>query len=329
MKNKRKLLALMCVILLLLTSACTAMTGTKATDEKVWSDLQRIYRSASLVVTGKCVRSYLNENDATCYDLRVSSVIAGTAVPGGLIHCTNGTMKEGETYLLYLIKNDSAVYYSEDTSDYQLVTDNPFPVTGGNEVDFDGTKLSLFEIIANISAQSSVVSAPSAAYYYKDLASLTNASDQIFIGRITDIPALTDTRFRSDAQGSTVENTLPASIMDVEVYGFIKGTLRYGQNIQVVYSPALNEELTDAATLKSFTYNTSNVVLPEKDGIYLFFLVNTPDAKQGYYFCVNPIQGFAALTEEDRIHVTYLNGALSSYYSLDALVRDIRSIVES
>ena len=47
------------------------------------------------------------------------------------------------------------------------------------------------------------------------------------------------------------------------------------------------------------------------------------------YFAVNPIQGFAALDEKDRVHVTYLNRALFGYYSLDALVKDIRGIIDN
>lgn len=329
MKNSLKSVALLCAVLVLLMSACSSVTGMKATDERVWSDAQRLYRNASLVVMGTCVRTHLNEEGLSCYDLEVDDVLAGSASQGDFIHCTDGAMKEGETYLLYLASDDSEVYYSENTSNYTLLTDEPLPVTADGEVLFSGMKLSLQDIRENISEQNSIVAAPSDTFYYNDLAALTNASSQIFIGRVADIPELTDMRFRADSASSTIENTLPASVMEVEVYGSLKGNLRYGDEIQVVFCPALCDEITDAATLKSLSYTATDAIEPEEDGVYLFFLVHSPDAKQSYYFGVNPIQGFAELDSSDRVHVTYLNKALSSYYSLDALVRDIRSIVES
>ena len=329
MKNNLKLVALLCAVLLLLMCACSSVTGTKATDERIWSDAQRLYRDASLVVMGSCVRTHLNEEGIACYDLEVNDVLAGSASKGDLIHCTDGVMKESETYLLYLASDDADVYYSENTANYTLLTDEPLPVTADGEVLFSGAKLSLREIRANISEQSSIVAAPSDLFYYKDLAALVNASSQIFIGRVADIPALTGTRFRADSASSTIENTLPASVIQVEAYGTLKGSLRYGEVIQVIYCPALCDEITDAATLKSLAYTAINATVPQEDGIYLFFLVHSPDAKQSYYFGVNPIQGLVELDSSDRVHVTYLNSALSGHYSLDALVRDIRSIVEN
>lgn len=329
MKNSLKFVALLSVVLLLLMCACSSVTGTKTTDERVWSEAQRIYRNSSLVVMGECERTHLNEDGIACYDLVVDDVLAGSASNGDLIHCTDGVMKEGDTYLLYLANDDSTVYFSENTSNYTLLTDEPLPVTQDDEVVFSGVKLPLREIRANISEQNSIVAAPSDTYYYNDLEALTNASSQIFIGRVMGIPQLSDTRFRSDSESSTIENTLPASAMEVEVYGSLKGTLRYGEKIQVVYCPSLSDEITDAATLKSLAYAAGDATVPKEGGTYLFFLVNSPDAKQSFYFGINPIQDIAELDSLDRVHVTYLNSALSNYYSLDALVRDIRTIVES
>ncbi len=328
MKNHVKLLALL-IAALLLACACSSFTGAKPADERVWSDAQRIYRSASLVVLGECVRIHLNEDGAACYDLTVREVLAGGAEAGDLIHCTDGGMKENQTYLLYLAGTDATVYYSEDSSSYRLLTEDPLPVSEDGEVAFPGARLSLDDIRANIREQNEIVSSPSEIYYYKDLEALVKACDEIFIGRIADVPALSDTRFRSDSAGATIENTLPANVLQVEVYGSLKGTLRYGESIPVVYCPALCDKMTDAATLKPLTYGANDATAPEKDGIYLFFLLASPDLKQSMYFAVNPIQGFAALDAEDRVHVTYLNRALSGYYSLDALVRDIRGVIDN
>ncbi|HWQ59473.1 MAG TPA: hypothetical protein VN540_10670 [Clostridia bacterium] len=328
MKNSVRMVALL-VAVLFFACACTSVVGTKAADERVWSDAQRIYRNSSLVVMGECVRTHLNEEGVTCYDLAVGEVLAGSAKAGDLIHCADGTMKEGQTYLLYLASDASTVYFSEDISNYKLLTDEPLPVTEDGEVLFSGTKLSLRDIRANIREQNEIVSAPADTFYYKDLAALTEACTDIFIGRVASLPELSDTRFRSDSGETTVENTLSASTMQVEVYGSLKGSLRYGARASVVFCPALCDEMIDAATLKSLTYTASDATVPAEGGVYLFFLVNSPDLKQNLYFAVNPIQAFAALDEEDRVHVTYLNRALAGYYSLDALARDMREIIDN
>lgn len=325
MKNNVKLLALL-VFVLLFACACATVAGSGMTDERVWAEAQRVYRISSLVVRGEAVRSHLNENGDTCYDLLVDEVLAGSAAVGDLIHVTQGSMKEGGSYLLYLTHDASDVYYSEDVSGYTLVTEEPLPVTQEDEVEFAGAKLRLLDIRASIRESNSVIAMPSRTYYYQTLAGLTDASSEIFIGRIASFSALKDTRFRSDAEGATVENTLPASVLDIEVYGALKGTLRYGERIELVYCPALNEEMIDATTLKPLSYRADNATVPEVDGVYLFFLVGSPDDKQTYYFGVNPIQGFATLDAKDRVQVTHLNRALSSYYSLDALVREIGEI---
>lgn len=328
MKTGLKLIALIAAVACF-ASACASITGAKVADERVLSDVQRIYRSSSLVVMGECVQSHLNEDGVNCYDLIVGEVLAGKAEKGDLIHCTDGAMKQGESYLLYLApKDEPPVYYSEDTVNYALLTDEPLRVMDEDEVVFSGVRLSLHDIRANIAEQNRIVAAPSETYYYKSLEALTDASAEIFIGRVADVPRLSETRFRSDSAGASVENTLPAATLKIEVYGSIKGALRYGETIELVHCPALCDEMIDAASLKSLSYTATDATTPTKDGVYLFFLVASPDGKQNYYFGVNPIQGLARVDSKDRVHVTYLNRALSGYYSLDALVKDIRTIID-
>ena len=48
------------------------------------------------------------------------------------------------------------------------------------------------------------------------------------------------------------------------------------------------------------------------------------DEKQDYYFGVNPLQLMAQLDDNDRVNVDGANRALSSFRSLDAVVRNIR-----
>ena len=104
--------------------ACTAPVGAQLSDERALSDVQRIYKNAALVVMGECMQSHINSDGDTCYDLFVEEVIAGSAEPGEVIHCTQGAMKDGETYLLYLAEGEDA-YHTEDMRRYELLSDEP------------------------------------------------------------------------------------------------------------------------------------------------------------------------------------------------------------
>ena len=108
--------------------ACATPVGAQLSDERALSDVQRIYKNAALVVMGECVQSHINSEGDTCYDLSVEEVVAGYAQAGDIIHCTQGAMKEGETYLLYLAEGEE-MYHTEDMRRYELLSDAPLPVS--------------------------------------------------------------------------------------------------------------------------------------------------------------------------------------------------------
>ncbi len=327
MKNRLKLMAVL-VAMLCFLSACTVFTSAPASDERLLSDAQRFYRGASAVVMGECVALHTNASGVPCCDLVVDQVLAGTAAgEDDIIHCTQGTMKEGETYLLYLGEGED-VHQSEDNDGYTLLTEAPLRVSQRGLVQFANGSLSMEAITAAILQADSVVTIPSVSYYHKTISGLAQASEQIFIGRVVSVPAFTDMRFRSHEDGASVENTLPASLIEVEAYGSVKGALRYGERIKVVYCPAMCGDVIDAATLKPVTYDESRAPVPEKDGVYLFFLTSGPDAKQSYYFGVNPLQAIAKLDRSDSISVTYVNRALSGYRSLSLVIEMIKEAIK-
>lgn len=311
----------------LVFSACTMLTGSSVSDEKAWSDVQRLYRNASLIVTGKCIQNHIDENGAQCSDLVVDSVLAGTAENGILIHCPGAAMKDGTSYLMYLASDESATYYTEDALGYTLLTDAPIAISDDGDAVFDGVRLSLSSIKADMKTQSTVITAPADSFYYKKLDALVEACDEIFIGRITNMPAQRDTAFRISGEGSVVENTLQASVLSVTAYGSLKGSTHYGDSLSVIYCPSLCDDITDAATLKSLTYTGADATVPEQGGVYIFFLVRSPDGKQDCLFGVNGIQGFTSLDTNDQVHVDHRNSALSGFYSLDLLVNAIRNAV--
>ena len=308
--------------------ACTAPVGAQLSDERALSDVQRIYKNAALVVMGECMQSHINSDGDTCYDLFVEEVIAGSAEPGEVIHCTQGAMKDGETYLLYLAEGEDA-YHTEDMRRYELLSDEPLPVSEKGTVAFEGAKLALSDIKRDMERMDAVITAPATAYYYKSLETLIEATDEIFIGRVTSISPMENMAFRSQTGGTIVENTLPAAVAQVEAYGVLKGALNYGDTVELVYSPAMSANLVDAATLKAVSYGESNAPELEEDGVYLFFLMHSPDAKQAYRFSVNPMQGYVQVEPDDSVRVSYVNRALAGCRELGSLVWEIRSIMDS
>ena len=62
----------------LFACACAAPVTAPLSDARALSDVQRIYKNATLVVMGKCMQAHINSDGDTCYDLCIEEVIAGT-----------------------------------------------------------------------------------------------------------------------------------------------------------------------------------------------------------------------------------------------------------
>jgi len=320
--TKLTLAIAMAVAAMLLLYACATPVGIMDTDGRAHSDAQRIYRDASLVVRGVCERNHVNAYGVSCYDFRVDEVIAGAAEVGSFIHITDGAMKDEEEYLLYLVEGEDA-FYTEDTNTYTLLTDAPLKITNG-KVTLFGVKLSLSDIKRDIAAVKSVITMPYNSYYYKELAALVNAADDIFIGEVLYTPALASRRFRADADGTSVENEMPASIVRVKALGVAAGAFNYGDVVELVYAPSMSSDIIDAATLRPVSYGEMQAPALEQGKIYMFFLVKGPDAKQNYHFAVNPMQGYVEIEGND-VFCSYVNSALVRYRNLNDLIIDIRA----
>ncbi|MBE5785692.1 MAG: hypothetical protein E7330_07850 [Clostridiales bacterium] len=326
MKRIFRLLALLCAVCFA-ASACAVPADSGDPSGKALSELQRIYKNAALVVTGLCVQQHINSDGNTCYDLSVEEVIAGSTAEDALIHCTVGQMEEGGRYLLYLAEGED-LFYTEDTNRYELLSESPLALSDEGMVEYAGTELSLSELKQDIRQMDAVITVPASFYYYKSLRDLVEAADEIFIGRVVAFAAEQDRSFRAQTDGTVVENTLPAAIAKVEAYGSLKGALNYGDRISLVYAPKMCASLVDASTLKPVAYGEGSVPSLQENGIYLFFLTQSPDAKQNYRFAVNPMQGYVAADTADRLSVPYVNRALYGFDDLASLVKEIRAALE-
>lgn len=316
---------LVCLILSACTStppATSVVVSSPAAEERLLSDLRAQYRNASLIVSGECIGSHIDASGDTCYDLTVAKVYAGNAKIGDTVHCTTGPMNTGETYLLFLGQSKD-VNYSEDLIGYSLVSGTPMPIVD-SEVIWNGKRISLEAVQQEIQTLSSVISAPAPVYYYDSIAALTADADEIFIGKVTRFPQMKDTAFSVRNGGAVEKAHYSASIVTIEAYGVMKGSLSYGDELNMVFSPERIGGMLDAATLQHMELSTGQAPYLQLGGVYVFFLTKGPDDKQPYHFPVNPLQGILPLSG-DTLYIPAANKALQPYDKLSALVQAIKS----
>lgn len=323
-KRMAAVLVLVAVLCLGLGTAGCALPVGSMGEARLLAQARQDYRNASLVVSGTCLQTHVNAQGVNCYDLTVEEVLAGQAVVGDVIHCTS-PMTEGASYLLYLQKGED-VSHTEDMQGYTLVSGQPLALSQGSVL-LDGQAISLEVLLADMAKLDAMISAPSSIYYYDGLSALVEAADDIFIGRVEAQEGPEDTQFHAQSNGTTVEHTIPATILQITAYGGIKGAMKYGDQVELVYAPGMNEDMVNAATLAAESYTAEQAPQVETGGIYLFFTLKGPDAKQDYIFPINPMQGFVQIAN-DTLEVSYTNRAMLSFRSLDETVRAIRAILE-
>lgn len=309
---------------LLLFSACASPATNVVIpqeEERLLADVRTQYRSATLIVSGVCKGNHIDADGATCYDLSVTEIYAGNVSLGDTIHCTSGEMIQGDSYLLFL-GQDEDVYFAEDTTGYTLLSSSPLPIVD-SEVIWDGKRLSLDTLQKEIYQLSSVISA-SAVYYYDTLSSLTEAADEIFIGRVEYLPDMTNKTFSIRNGGAVEKLQCNASSVVIEAYGSIKGSFDYGQRITMIHCPERVSGMLDAATLQHTEITQSQAPRLQEGSVYLFFLSRGPDSKQDYWFPVNPVQGFVPLSG-DMLFVCNANKPLLPFNKLSPLVQVLQS----
>lgn len=320
-----KLTLALALCLCILAGGCALPAGNMG-EARILAEARQDYRDASLVVSGVCIRDHVNADGEDCYDLSIDRVLAGQAEPGDVIHCTS-PMSVGQSYLLYLLQGED-VSHTEDMLGYTLVSGEPLALSKGKVLYGGGQTVDLDTLLKDMAALDAMISAPSGFYYYDEIGALAQAADDIFIGRVNRASALEDTQFRSQNNGATVEHTLPASVVQITAYGGIKGALKYGDKVDVVNAPAMNADVVNAATLAAEPYSESQAPALQSGGIYLFFTLKGPDAKQPYSFLVNPMQGFVPVCG-DSLEPPAGNRALQNVRSLDVAVNAIHKALRA
>jgi len=324
--KKRTGLMCLCLSCLLCLCACASPAAvsplTTPVQEKSLAYMRTQYQNAAYVVQGSCTGSHTDSNGSPCYDVVIDEVLAGQANAGDIVHCPNARMQPEESYLLYLRQGDD-IDYAEDVAGYELVVDEPLRIID-SQVICDGKRIDLSVIKEDIQKLQAEICAPSSFYYYDLLFQLVASAEEIFIGRVVDVPALSDHVITTSEGGVSKKGNYDASIVTIEAYGSLKGAMRFGQEVQIVHCPAWKDDIIDAATLASVGYGRHQIPALEQDGIYLFFLNKGPDPKQDYYFPVNPVQGAVRIYGE-QIETSWANRPIYGYYTLTDLVQGIHA----
>ena len=327
-KAMRLCSVLLCCLLLTAcaTAAAPNIAGLPQTDERLLSEVRTQYRSASLIVEGVCVSTHINAQGNACYDLEITEVLAGSAQTGEMIECTKGSMNVGETYVLFLQDGDY-IPYAEDTAGFNLLSDTPLPVTAG-EVIWGGKRITVAAMKDEIAQLNNIINAPAQVFYYDTIAALVEAADEIFIGEVAEISPLAEQAFYIKHGGTAQKTQYEAARVSVRVLGSIKGALgRYGTIIQMIQSPARVGTMLSAATLQNTQHTQSDVAALRGGNVYLFFLIEGPDAKQPYYFPLNPVQGYVQI-DGDVLNGSAANTPVAPYETLTDLVKMIHTAMD-
>lgn len=322
MRGKIRLIALLLCLLFL--SACAAPVPVQnKTDPRVLQEARGQYRNSSLIVRGVCVQTHIGTDGSMCYDLEITEIIAGEAKIGDLIHCKK-EMTQGGEYILYLSEGEDVIH-AEDMAGFTLQA-GPLPIKE-DTVQWDASGISLSELMQDIEEMRSVIVAPAKTYYHNELAELVSAADEIFIGRVDELPPMKELPFNTREEGVSTESSPLAAIVSVQAYGSVKGTVNYGDTLELVYSRETTANILDAGTLTAHSEMRPAPLLRE-DELYVFFLNYGPDPKQPYLFPVNIYQGYVHLSG-DALYVSETNTALREYRSLIPLVQDMRKAFEN
>lgn len=293
----------------LLISACSKTVLSPSAESPVLSELRSSYRAASIIATVTCMQSQTNAEGLSLATLAVSETLAGDHSLTELLS-QRGDMTPGNDYLVYLQAESGQEHY-------KVIIAAPWDKNADTAA-FGNDVLPLSALRNDIAQLQSVISAPAETLYYNNLDLLVEASDLVFIGKVNASPELSETSFREESGAATIEHSRPASIVHVQAYGSIKGALKYDETLSFVYAPAYVSDLIDSTTLTPFACSEDDII-PLEAGYYVFFLKKGPDAKQAYYFGVNPLQSYVKL-DKDSLICAKANGALAPYGTLPAML---------
>ena len=293
-------------------------------DERIFQDAKRLYKDSALVITGQCMESYIGGNGEPCSDIYITDVIAGSESPDELIHCLNTELKQGREYLLYLSDEPQRTGADNETV-FVPVGESVFEISGNNVIWY-GDRVRLEQIKQNMAEYNGIITVPGDVYLHPELGMLVSGADEIFIGRAAQAEPPEAREVKSYSGNTSQVSTPRVSVTSIEVLGSIKGTLRYGDMISMACITEDVLSMVNSVSLEVESLQPNGVTLPKENAYYVFFLIDSPDSKQPYYFPVNPIQGWVTL-DKDSVSPHRDNTPLLPYSTLEALLNVVKNAV--
>jgi len=311
----------LCAILLLIGSGLSAKG---VGNDQLMAAARQGYRGASLVASGVCVDSFVDQTGGSRCAMEITEVLAGSAQAGARIS-VSGSFTVGEEYLLYLAHGED-VPYAEDELSYVSVSEKNFTLSG-DKVAYGDSSARLADIKGDIEALKTIVSMPSTTYFYDTLASLASGCENVFIGRVERISGFRNVQLRSQAGGTTIEKKLPAADVTIDAYGSVKGYVPYHSTLTMIYAPSMCSSMVNAGTLEPVAMGQGDVMSLQEGATYLFFMGESPDAKQSYAFPINPVQGWVRV-DGDALRASEANGVMRAYTDLNDLVSILSKVAK-
>ncbi len=281
----------LCAAVIPSSDRSASVFATQCGGERALSLLRGCYRDSSQIVYATCVVSFSSPSGTSTSRFRVSRVIEGDLAVGETISISEKA-SVGEQYLLYLTSGAGA-NYAEDIAEFALVTNGLVPVVNGS-VEYDGVRLSIETVEADIAEQDAVLTVPAQSFYYNSFDELMGACDSVFIGKVVSIGEPVSTVCRSTEKGESVQSTVTIRNVTVSVINGLESTLSSGDIITLVLPSSQLHSVINASDL-SAVVTGSEPELPAEDEAYLFFLDRSTDDKSECFFTVNPYQGYVRL----------------------------------
>ena len=276
----------------------------------------------SIVLAAVGVYSYnMGDSEAVRSRFTIEDSYEGSLVPGEAISLLIEAA-EGQRYLIYLrSKTDPETGVS---SGMETVPGTPFEVIDGMVV-FDGGSCPLKTVADDIARQRSILTVPSAVYYYTDPASLIEACDEIVIARVLSVSDPTPTVCRSSQRGESTLNTLDQVFLSLSVEAVLMGEGSEGETLDVVLEPSNVRPVINAVDLTPKRVSDPPETAPRAGSAYVFFLLKSEDPKSSRFFTVNPYEGYVLLVGETLLH-PYYNEAMGQVNDIARLEEMLGSI---
>lgn len=279
------------------------------------------YHDAEQILIASCVKAAQADGEDAFAVFTVDETLVGDAAAGESVYIA-AAAEQGRQYLFYL----KSVREGEGSGNrrFEPVGEGLILIDDGDAL-YENENFTLESVREDVKRQQSVMIVPTQKYFYSDFKSLTEASDEMIVGRVLSVSEPTKTVCRAAQKGESTVSTLDQVFMRVMVENGLYGGFKSGDKLNVVLEPSYARPVINATDLTPKTVKTPPETLPKAGGVYLFFLLKSADVKTDLYFTVNPYEGYVPVIGNTIIH-PYYNTAMSEINDLDVFAERLRAL---